>query len=359
MGFRFPKKDTRCTREVIGFNDTWFLILGIPIIGFWAPILFFQDSPVKDGWAYYSMVWFFSTIYTASYWLAVRSIMIWKRRRFPRQEETMKRIVASLLTIIPFFFAFNYIMDIIQVWAGAPGHAKIPHWQYVVTSAFIIILVSALYESVYLYNRWKESLVEQEKLKREFLQSELEGLKNQVNPHFLFNSLNTLIYLIPESPERAVEFVQKLAKVYRYVLEIQDKKLIALSEELNFLNAFTHLLKERFGAGFEVHVQVDEQAYGLQTVPLSLQILVENALKHNVVSVEKPLNIFIEEKNGNLEIRNNLQLREPVGGSTKLGLLNIRNRFAFFSERQVDIRQTAEEFCVTLPLLPQTMETSA
>lgn len=270
----------------------------------------------------------------------------------------MKRIVTSLLTIIPFFFAFNFIMDIIQVWAGAPGHAKIPHWQYVVTSAFIIILVSALYESVYLYNRWKESLVEQEKLKREFLQSELEGLKNQVNPHFLFNSLNTLIYLIPESPERAVEFVQKLAKVYRYVLEIQDKKLIALSEELNFLKAFTHLLKERFGAGFEVHVQVEEQAYGLQIVPLSLQILVENALKHNVVSVEKPLHIRIEDKNGFLEVRNNLQLREPAGGSTKLGLLNIRNRFAFFSDRQVDIRLTAEEFCVTLPLLPQTLDAS-
>ncbi|MBK6946754.1 MAG: hypothetical protein IPH16_00570 [Haliscomenobacter sp.] len=96
------------------------------------------------------MVWFFSTIYTASYWLVVRSIMVWKRRRFPRQEETMKRIVTSLLTIIPFFFAFNFIMDIIQDWAGAPGHAKIPHWQYYVTSAFIIIFISALYESVYL-----------------------------------------------------------------------------------------------------------------------------------------------------------------------------------------------------------------
>ncbi|MBK6946755.1 MAG: histidine kinase [Haliscomenobacter sp.] len=172
----------------------------------------------------------------------------------------------------------------------------------------------------------------------------------------MFNSLNTLIYLIPESPERAVEFVQKLAKVYRYVLEIQDKKLIALSEELSFLKAFTHLLKERFGDGFEVHVQVDEQAYGLQIVPLSLQILVENALKHNVVSVEKPLHIRIEDKNGFLEIRNNLQLREPAGGSTKLGLLNIRNRFAFFSDRQVDIWQNTEEFCVILPLLSHTLE---
>ena len=128
----------------------------------------------------------------------------------------------------------------------------------VLASLMLTFFIVAVYESIFFYSRLQKSIVEREKLERENIHSQLEGLKNQVNPHFLFNSLNTLTYIIPEDPDLAVRFVQQLSKVYRYILEIRDRKLICLSEELEFLDSYVFLLKERFGENFHVEIRVPE-----------------------------------------------------------------------------------------------------
>ena len=184
------------------------------------------------------------------------------------------------------------------------------------------------------------------------MQSQLEGLKNQVNPHFLFNSLNTLTYLIPENADKSVHFVQQLSKVYRYILELKDKELISLEEELRFLDAYTFLLKERFGENLCVEIDIPDEFLNKNIIPLSLQILCENAIKHNIISSQKPLclKVFIQNED-KLIVKNNLQKKNQEMNSTRLGLQNIKNRYRFFSEKEVEVIATQEEFVVVLPLI--------
>lgn len=204
-----------------------------------------------------------------------------------------------------------------------------------------------------MYERWRDSLLEAEQLRRENIQSQLDGLKSQVNPHFLFNSLNTLVYLIPEDPTRAVQFVERMAKVYRYILEIQDKPLISLGEELAFLKSYFFLLQARFGDNLRVEFDTPVcTSVQWQVVPLALQLLLENVIKHNIISSDKPLTITCRVEADSFIMTNNLQRKHQVSPSTQVGLQNIMNRYAFFTDRTVTISETAEHFSVTLPLLP-------
>jgi LytS/YehU family sensor histidine kinase len=215
----------------------------------------------------------------------------------------------------------------------------------------IIALVSSIYEGIYLNARWKASLIEKELLKRENIESQLEGLRSQVNPHFLFNSLNTLAYIIPQDPDRAVKFVQQLSKVYRYILEIREKKLISLREELKFLDSYIFLIKERFGENLQVDISIPKSIYEENIIPLSMQMLFENAIKHNIISSSKPLTIEVFLQDGKIRVRNNLQKKKQSMPSTQVGLQNIRNRYAFFTDQRVEVKEDDHTFSVGLPLI--------
>ena len=177
-------------------------------------------------------------------------------------------------------------------------------------------------------------------------------MKNQVNPHFLFNSLNALTSMIHDQPDKAVEFVQKLSKVYRYILEIKNKEMISLREEMECIYAYQFLLKMRFGDNVRFHIDIPEDHMGCHIVPLSIQILLENAIKHNVISTGKPLSISIQlAKNGNLIVSNNLQKKNVVNGSTKTGISNINSRYQLLTGKQVEVIVTQEQFSVSVPLI--------
>jgi LytS/YehU family sensor histidine kinase len=197
----------------------------------------------------------------------------------------------------------------------------------------------------------QRTVAEKAVLERQNLESQLEGLRNQVNPHFLFNSLNTLIYLIPEDSEKAVRFVQQLSKVYRYVLESRDSKLIPLSDELDFLKSYIFLLKERFGDNLEVDIKDLDKKRDTAIVPLTLQMLFENAIKHNVISTGKPLRIEVFAQNGHLVVRNNLQKKNQVMDSTGVGLQNIRDRYRMLTDQDVNVIMSQQYFTVVLPLV--------
>jgi LytS/YehU family sensor histidine kinase len=188
-------------------------------------------------------------------------------------------------------------------------------------------------------------------LQEENIISQFESLKAQVNPHFLFNSLNVLSSLIYIDQDKASKFVRQLSKVYRYVLEHKDMDTITIREELPFIESYIFLLKTRFDQNLKVDIGLDEEAKNRKVAPMVIQLLIENAIKHNVVSKTKPLLIEILEKDNYLEVRNNLQLKSSTEISSHVGLNNIRKRYEYLTNKKVVIDENSEFFAVRIPLL--------
>ncbi|MDF1575874.1 MAG: histidine kinase [Bacteroidales bacterium] len=190
------------------------------------------------------------------------------------------------------------------------------------------------------------------KVQKENLQSQFEVLKQQVNPHFLFNSLNVLTSLIKIDPDLAESFTEQLSKVYRYVLENKEKDLVALSTELEFLNSYLFLLEIRFMNKLLIHIEIDKSYNDYQILPIAIQLIIENAIKHNVFSKTLPLkmDIFVD-KEQRLNIVNNLNIRETKLVSTGVGLENIKRRYALVSEQKPEFFKTKDQFIARLPLL--------
>lgn len=340
-------------RELLGFDDRWYMAIGIPLMGLSFPFLFF-DRQLSEGFAVLLPAIFVSTLHAALYWLLIRNLLLLLRKKFPNQSELKKRFTYSTIAVIIIFVVVDRGLDFfIDSCFNNDISPKTPSDIQVAFSSLIVIaFIVAVYEGFYFYAKWESALIEREQLKRENIESQLEGLKSQVNPHFLFNSLNTLAYIIPEDPEKAVQFVQKLSKVYRYILEIRDKKLIAVKEELDFLQAFCFLLKERFGENIRIEIAVPEYLENHRIIPLSMQMLFENAIKHNIISSSSPLTIQVRAEGKQLIISNNLQRKKQIMDSTKVGLQNIKNRYSFYTQKTVEVTEDKNLFIVKLPLIP-------
>jgi two-component system, LytTR family, sensor kinase len=191
-----------------------------------------------------------------------------------------------------------------------------------------------------------------DRMEKESLQSQLNALNNQVNPHFLFNSLSILSSLVRRDPDKSEQFIQQLSKAYHYILDRRDTDTVLLREELSFLEAYAFLLKTRFESKFEVHIQPEVMALATARIaPLTLQLLVENAVKHNRMSEKEPLIIYVALHNGNLQVRNRIRERGEHTVSTGLGLQNIINRYALLSNHAVRIAEQQGDFVVDIPLL--------
>lgn len=340
--------------ETLGFNDNWARIFGVPIVAFATPIIFLNER-FEEGLIMYAISFVVSLFFTLILWEGNRQLMIIGRLRFSKVGDEAKRLTWQLINTVLFSSSVFLILDPLicyflkndpsQIYSNTIGGLS--------ASLFSSMLVIAIYEAIYFMKRYMRSVAETEQLKREMVQSQLETLKNQVNPHFLFNSLNTLVSIIPDNKEVAVEFVRKMSKVYRYILEIKDRELITLSEELDFLNSYIFLQKIRFGDNLIIKLSLPEHLMEHQVVPLSLQMLLENAMKHNIVSTEKPLHIEISvgKDDQTIVVRNNLQLKHQVMDSTGTGLKNISHRYLFASGREVETIVSTNAFIVALPLI--------
>jgi LytS/YehU family sensor histidine kinase len=217
------------------------------------------------------------------------------------------------------------------------------------------IIATSLNEAAYTFTIWKNTTVETEELKKANLQSRLESLKNQVNPHFLFNALNSLSSLINESPDEAEKFLDEMTKVYRYLLRNNEQELTTLSTEVKFLQSYFHLLKTRYGEGIVLNLSILPDYENYMIPPLTLQLLVENAVKHNVILREKPLHINVETiPGGQLMVRNSLQLKTVHVASNKVGLRNIAAKYKLMNQPEIIIAQDETYFSVTLPLMKST-----
>lgn len=279
---------------------------------------------------------------------------VYLRKRFPHIRQTWKRLSLALCVhalmsaiIITFLFYFYEWIDFPQYTFDA-GNL---FWA-ILLGVVGNLIVNIIYESVYTFEKWSQTIAETEKLKKANLQSQLDSLKQQVNPHFLFNSLNTLSSLIDEDTDKAELFIEELSSVYRYLLQTNENALTTLRDELTFIESYFHLLKTRYGSGIDLRVTIAPVFQTAQLPPLTLQMLVENAVKHNVILSDQPLLIRIETTDsGRLVVTNNVQRKNVRVLSNGVGLANIATKYQLLGQQGLEIQNTNECFSVTLPLL--------
>jgi two-component system LytT family sensor kinase len=320
-------------------------------VSFLIPQMFFQLYP-WDDWSIFLFSWLEAACFTAAFWFTFRVLMVALRKRYPAFEQNQRRLLILIVIFIFVVPIVSMVLGFIMYSAGMPDYHEPSFYQSQLSTYFISFTVLATYEAIYFYTRLKASILETEAVKQAQIRSELQGLRNQVNPHFLFNSLNTLMHIVEEDSDLAKRFLQRLSKVYRYILESRDAPLIPLRDELAFIKAYVFLQEERFRGNLRVEIVVDELFYDYQIVPLSLQILFENAIKHNIISSSRPLTIEVYvDEHVSLVVTNNLQRKQQVLNSTKVGLENVSQRYRYFTERQMTITETEERFTVALPLI--------
>lgn len=308
----------------------------------------FNDFAINFGvYQMYSFVLGFSNMYYFDY-LNSRK---WK------DNESKKRIIIGFLgsiviTIIGLFLLrlFTSVFLNGNTFNDFIDSESYKNYTFGVWITLTIVLVFHL---IYYYKKGQEKKIKESQIVAKNQTAKFESLKNQLDPHFLFNSLNVLTSLISENPNQAEKFTTKLSKVYRYVLEQKDKDLITLEEELKFAKSYMELLKMRFEDGINFHIPETVSNPELKIVPLSLQLLLENAVKHNVITSSNPLEINIYEKNGYLFIENNINKKQSIEKSTKVGLKNINQRYSLISKDKVVVTDNDNIFRVKLPLLTQ------
>ncbi len=291
------------------------------------------------------------------------TILIWEgslridtifNQKLPWVEKTMQRIFYQFfVTLIFSSLAIFFPMLVFDKYVCLLSTEKenILLFIAIIIGVFVSFFILIIEISSQFFKNWKHSLTEVEKYKTESLQAQFINLKNQINPHFLFNNLSVLSSLVYKDQDRAVDFIQELSKVYRYVLDNQESELVALENELNFIESYAYLLKIRFDSSLKVNISLDSCNKELLVPPMSLQLLVENCIKHNEVSGENPLHIEISCAENYLQVRNNLQKRNNTEKSSNLGLKNIVNRYKHFTDQEVIISQSDSTFLVKIPLL--------
>lgn len=296
----------------------------------------------------------FAYCFNLGFWVVLGQgnslITIWLNRHISWVERPVLRLWVGIVFLLLYSVPAIYVYVQFILWVF-----DYPYTFEEQRVSFYIALVITVVVSLFLNSRnfllaWRESALTAERLRSEKLASDYEALRSQLNPHFLFNSLNVLSSLIELDPPQAVRYVERLSDIMRYVLDSRRQELVPLSEELHFIGQFLELQQLRFGKAlqYEIGVQPREGEYVL---PLSLQLLVENAIRHNALSAAAPLHLRIERQGPDLLVENNLQPKAQPTPGTGLGLANLLARYQFLSARSLQITQQDGRFAVLLPLL--------
>ncbi len=325
-------------------------LIGIPLAGILIPAMINFEGLLNLSLDFGIGV-LFSTLITFVLWEGNRAIIIYMFRKFPDHSQTARRVLyESGLGLL-------YVLLVSVILNETICKPYFKHNAFLITFRISIVptvIVFLIYEAVYFFESWKMNVRKTESLMREGVQSQLEVLKNQLDPHFLFNSMNTLAALIDDENTDAQDYLERLSDVYRYVLVSRGKDTVTVEEEIAFVDAYVYLNKIRFRDNLLVDKHISAAALQQHVTPLSLQMLIENAIKHNVTSRENPLRITIrDDNNAYLVVENNILEKTTLEKSTRVGLQNIINRYSLLSERQVEIIRQKDLFTVRIPLLRQ------
>ncbi|RNC92119.1 MAG: histidine kinase [Allomuricauda sp.] len=338
--------------KYLAFDDIWFVVVGILLLSFVTDFLFSGGSFSRRPFFEAVINWSVSLMFATVNWLIIRAILIGLRKRFPSLKDNNKRIPLLFLSIVTIVLMVDFSGNAFLGFIFGDSYNHPLRSRIVVPIILISTMTMAIYESIYYYIRLKKSIQEEEQAKRAIVQAQLDTLRNQAQPHFFFNTLNTLRDIIDQNTkDEAKEFVDRLADIYRFILEAGEANIIPLRDELKFARAYIHVQNERFGDNLRVTWDIPEVDLDKLIIPMSLQLLLENAVKHNIVSKSKPLEVSVRVNDGTLTVHNRLQPKSTQLPSTKLGLKNIQDRYALISESLVKVHRNEHYFEVSLPLL--------
>lgn len=312
------------------------------------------DAALLQEIGYYFLFSIVLTLVNASYFDYINRKVVWKKyREYRMLIAAIGGIAITMLTIL-------WLRILIRM-----GFER-ADWQdfldgeraaYYIIALLITIVVSVFFHAAYFYRSIQDRRVKEQKIIAGTASAKFDALKNQLDPHFLFNSLNVLTSLIEEDSQQAQKFTTSLSKVYRYVLEQKNKELVSVEEELQFAKTYVRLLKMRFEDSIVLDLPETTSNPEAKIVPLSLQLLLENAVKHNVVTSTKPLKIRVYEEDGFLVVTNNLQEKQVLKKSSGVGLRNIHQRYNLLTDKTVRIDKKAQDFSVYLPMLTKQVST--
>ncbi|GAA4467576.1 histidine kinase [Nibrella saemangeumensis] len=291
-------------------------------------------------------------------WLITHRVLLVFRDRYPHYSKTLPRILFSLLVSGTLgMITGTLISGISKLIVTGAAFTFEPFSLYFSSSFFFSALIIGAHEVLYNFYELRRLDQEREALKKAHLQSQFDSLKTQVNPHFLFNSINTVLSLIHTAPAKAETFLIELSSVYRYLLQTSENELATLQQELQFTQSYFHLLKMRFGEAIRLDVTINPEWMNYLLPSLTLQLLLENAVKHNIVSLSRPLTISLQTQQDPagdrvfLRVQNNLQRKPLAVASSRMGLTNILAKFRLLNQNEVIITDQDGHFTVILPLL--------
>lgn len=322
--------------------------IGIPLVAFLMTFIIGMDPGETRFHKFLSAL-----VYTVVFWNGAFLMFMYFRKRFPKIRQTPQRLLITILCLSLFLLigepVIRLLLDDVTLIDLSDLGVLFQHTAQNFGAAFVIGL---LYENVYFYEQWERTIQLNEALKNQQIRTQFEVLQNQMSPHFLFNSFNTLTTLIPEDQQVAVKFTEKLSEVYRYILQHKEKELVTVEEEIEFAKAYGFLLKMRYPQNLDIRFDLASKHLKQHIAPLTVQMLIENAIKHNVISSAAPLSIKVYVENGkSIVVKNNLQIKRTIPKSTKTGLSNIRKRYHYLSDRPIDIITTANNYLVCIPLI--------
>ncbi|WP_234733585.1 sensor histidine kinase [Tellurirhabdus bombi] len=274
-------------------------------------------------------------------------------KRFPEPHQSVYRVglLAFLFVLLSLLFAQGMMrsFDALNLY-GYRYQPQAALW-ILLFFALINILAAGLCEFAYAFTQWRVNKLEYQQFEQENLQTQLNEIREQVNPHFLFNSLNSLSVLIGENPQQAEQFVDELAKVYRYLLQVGENRLTTLEAEIQFIRSYSYLLSTRYGAGFTLQIDVADHYQCNLLPPLTLQLLVDNALKHNAVTTSRPLHITIKTTNSDrLLVQNTINKRQVKVPLRRAALATLIARYQQFNYGPIQVVPDDHYFTVDLPL---------
>jgi sensor histidine kinase YesM len=334
-------------------NDIGFRVILIPFFGIAIPLMAgmingqnFSTWQVKISFLY--------TIFIAfAIWEGNRYLLFSMRSYLDWYKKPVRKIILLLFGIS--FYTVPVSILMLMGWYRIFLHGAV-NWQAVFTASLIImvcvIFITHVYETVFLVKESESEMLRAEQLERARTEAALQALKNQIDPHFIFNSLNTLSYLIEEKPAKAKLFNNSLADVYRYILQNKTRDLVLLQEEIIFLQDYFSLLKIRFEEALQLHMNIDPELLDKYLVmPISLQVLMENATKHNEFSTANPLVITITFTDNSLVFYNETRKKALRKPSSRIGLQNLDERYKLVTGKTITIEETTKAFRVVLPVL--------
>ncbi len=328
--------------------------IAIFLFGGFSEILIICDGCLEEPF-FLSRMFFISFNYNGlswfAYWKGSEFIVEWLDKFIPWIKAPIARFFASIVSIAVYVFIAVWTLDLffdLLFFDKTLSEALVEsgaqfEWVFFITLGINVFM----HGRGFLYS-WRQAAIDVEKLRTEQVSTQYESLKNQVNPHFLFNSLNALTSLVYDDQAKAVEFIRKLSQVYRYVLDKKDEELVPISDELDFAKNYIFLQKIRFGDNLQV--EIEGEALSKYVPPLAIQLLVENAIKHNVVSELYPLKIRLAIEEDYCTIFNNIK-EKLEKDSTGIGLNNLRERYQYLSDKLVEVKREEETFSVRIPLL--------